>query len=183
MDTYLKELDEALKNTVGKFKDDLRGLRSSRPSIELVENLSVNYFDTWMTVKQLGSLSVVPPREIRVTVWDKGSAAPIAKAIEDAQAGFSVSMDGTTIRATLSALSEERREELGKLVKKTAEGARISVRNIREDINKKFKAAEDASEITEDQARVGKEKVQKRVNEANAEIEKLVEDKLGELAE
>ncbi len=183
MDTYLKELDAALKTTVAKFKEELRGMRSSRPSIELIENLSVNYFDTWMTVKQLGSLAVVPPREVRVTVWDKGSAAPIAKAIEEAQAGFSVAVDGTTIRATLSALSNERREELGRLVKKTAEGSRIAVRNVREDIIKKIRAAEEASEITEDQSRSGKENVQKRVNDANAEIEALVEEKLKELGE
>jgi ribosome recycling factor len=183
MDIFLKELDEALKAAVLRFKEDLRGLRSSRPSIELIENLSVNYFDSWMTIKQLGSLSLLPPREVRITVWDKNAAAPIAKAIEEAQAGFSVSMDGATIRATLSALSNERREELGKLVKKTAEGARISVRNVREDIIKKLRAAEDGSEITEDQSHSGKEKIQKRVNDANAEIEVLVEEKLKELAE
>jgi ribosome recycling factor len=183
MDTYLKELDEHFKGVIQKLREDMRGLRSNRPSLEFLENLKVNYFDTWMTVKQLGSLSFMPPREVRITVWDKGAAAPIAKAIEEAQAGFSVTNEGTLIRATLSALSSERREELGRMIKKTVEGTRIEVRNLREDTVKRMKTLEDKKEITEDDMFSAKEKIQKRVNEANAEIEKMLEEKLVELAE
>jgi ribosome recycling factor len=183
MDTYHKELDEALKRVVAGLKEDLRGIRSGRPSVEFVENLSMMLYDTPMTVKQAGTATIVLPREVRITLWDKGAVPAVMKAITDAQAGFTVSNDGTIVRAVLSPLSAERREEMGRQAKKTAEGARIGVRNAREDAMKKVKAAETAKEVSEDQARSGKEKMEKRVKEANEEIERMVEEKLKELAE
>lgn len=182
MDTYLKELDEGLRRASGKFKDEVRLLRSSRPSMELIENLAVTYFESQMQVKQLGSLSFVPPREIRISVWDKGAAGPIMKAIEDAKAGFATSSDGNVIHATLSSLTDERRDELSRTVKKMAEAARIDIRSVRDDIMKKLRGAEDRGEITEDQSFAAKEKVQKRVSEANGEIEKALDEKLAEIA-
>lgn len=179
----MKELDGNLKSVLNRLKDELKGLRSNRPSVELIEDLKVNYFDSWMNVKQLGSISINPPREVRISVWDKGAVAPVMKAVEDAQAGFTVSNEGNTIRAMLSPLSAERREELGRLVKKTAEAARIEVRSVRDEIMKKMRAAEDRKEITEDQSFSGKEKVQKRVNDTNAEIEKMQNEKIAELGE
>lgn len=182
MDTYLKELDSRLAAIITRLKDDFRGIRSGRPSVEFLENLKVNYFDQWLTIKQLGSLSLLPPREVRVAVWDKNSAPAVAKAIEDARAGFTVQSEGALVRASLSALSDERREEMGRFAKKTAEGARIEVRSARDEAQKKLKAAADRKEITEDQSFSGKEKMQQRVDEANGQIEKMVEDKLKEIS-
>lgn len=183
MDTYIKELEDNLKHAVARLKEDLRGMRSGRPSVEAVENIKVNYFDSWMEIKQLGSIGLMPPREIRISLWDKGAVPATMQAIEAAQLGFSLSNDGNVVRALLSPLSSERREELSKLVRKTAENFRIEVRSIREDIMKKLKTAEESGEITEDMAFSAKDKVQKKVNEANAEIEKITEEKISELGE
>ncbi len=183
MDTYLKELDAALLAAIGTLKEELRALRSNRPSVEFIGDLSTDYFGAPTPVKQLGSLSVIPPREVRVSLWDKTAVQSVTKAIEEANAGFSVTTDGTTVRAMLSPLSNERREELSRTVKKTTEQFRIEVRSIRDDIMKKVRAAEDRSELTEDQLRSGKEKIEKRVKEANESIEKLLEEKIRELSE
>lgn len=183
MDAFLKQLDESLKRITARLKEDLRGMRSGRPSVEFIENLPINLYDTPMTVNQSGTVTIVPPREIRISLWDKNAVPAVIKAIEEAQAGFTVSNDGNVVRAALSPLSAERREEMSRLVRKTAEGARIEVRNARDEAMKKVKAAEAAKEASEDQARTGKEKMEKRVKEANEEIEEMVGEKLQELAE
>lgn len=183
MDAYLKELDEKLKTALSRLKDELRGIRSNRPSVEFVEGLRADYYGNPTPLNTIGTVTIGGPREIVISLWDKAAVGPVMKAINDAQAGFSVSNDGNTIRASLSALSSERREELGRLAKKTAESARIEVRNIRDEMLKKLRAAEDRGEMTEDQTFDGKEKMQKRVNDANAEIEKAVSEKLAEIAE
>ena len=183
MDPYLKALDERLKQVLAKFEEEIRGLLSGRPSVELIENLKVSYFDQWLPIKQLGSISLAPPREIRISVWDKASAGPVTKAIEDANAGFSVSNEGGVIRAMLSPLSNERREELMKLAKKMTEGFKIEVRNEREDAIKKVKAAQDKKEMTEDDVADAKEKIQKRVTAANESLEIALQKKIAELSE
>lgn len=182
-ESYIKEIESALKMLAEKFNEELRGLRSNRPSVELVENIPVTCYDQLMSVKQLGSLSIVPPREIQISVWDKTTMGTVAKAIEEAKIGLSVSVDGGIIRAVLPPLSSDRREELMKLVKKTGESFRIQVRTHRDEIMKKVKAAQDAKELTEDAAFRVKEKIQKVVENGNSQIEKMVEEKLAQLSE
>jgi ribosome recycling factor len=180
---YLKEFESALKIAVRKLSEELMAIRGSRPSVELVENIKVNYYDQMLPIKQLGSLSIVPPRGIKITVWDKNAVGPTMKAIEAAQMGLSVSNEGNSIIATLSPLGDERREELTRLVRKTAEAQRIQIRAKRDEIIKKLKEAEANKEVSEDEAFKSKTKAQKIVDETNKEIEKLVEEKLKELAE
>jgi ribosome recycling factor len=183
MDSYIKELETALLRAVNKLKDEMKGLRSSRPSIEFLESLTAEHYGSVLPLNQLGSFSLVPPREVRISVWDKGAVPAVMKAIEEARAGFNVSSDGTAVRAMLSPLSNERREELAKLVKKTVEAARIEMRGVRDEIMKKVRAAEDAGEVTEDQAFSGKERMEKKVKETNETVERLLEEKIKELSE
>lgn len=183
MDAYLKELDAALSAATAKLKEELKGLRSSRPSIEFLESLTAEHYGSVLPLNQLGSFSLVPPREVRVSVWDKGAVPAVMKAIEEARAGFTVSSDGTAVRAMLSPLSSERREELSKMVKKTVEAMRIEMRGIRDDVMKKVRGAKDRGEITEDQEFSGKERLEKRVKEANELTERLLEEKIKELSE
>jgi len=183
MDPYLKELDERLKTITAKFAEEIGAVRSGRPSVDMVGNLQVNYFEQMVPINQLGTLAVVPPREIRITVWDKNAVTGVSKAIEDAKAGFSVAAEGTIVHANLPALSNERREELSRLVKKITEKFRIEVRTAREETIKKLKAAEDKKTLTEDDLESGKEAVQKRVNTANDSLEAELNKKIAELSE
>src|SRR5258708_4019122 len=140
---YIKHLDTQLTNAVGHLKTELAGIRSNRPSIELVQNITAVYYDQPMPINQLGSLSILPPRTILINLWDKEAVAPVMGAIQNAGAGLSISNDGNTIRATVTALSGERRDELARLVKKNAEAARISVRNHRDETMKALKASKE----------------------------------------
>lgn len=178
---YLKELGAALKTAVQKFHGELQAVRGSRPSIELLENIKVNYYNDWLAINQLGTLHIVPPREIQISVWDKNAIGPIMKAVDAANAGFTTSSDGNVVRATLSPLGAERREELLKLTKKIAEGARIQVRSQRDEIIKKLKTAESEKKLGEDEVFKAKERIQKLVDAANQEIETAVQNKSKEL--
>lgn len=167
----------------GKLGEELRAIRGSRPSVDLVADIRVSHYDQQMTIKQLGSLSVLPPRGIQVSVWDKSAVGAVMKAIEAAKMGLGVSNDGNNVIATLSPLGNERREELARLVKKTAESYRIQVRARRDEAIKKLRDGEAEKEIGEDEVFKAKEKVQKLVDETNKQIETAVEGKLKELME
>ncbi len=182
-DQIAKDLETTLAGVTGRLKQEMGGIRGNRPSVEMVQDLRINLYDQSLTIRELGSISVVPPRMIQITVWDQEAVGPVANAINNAHVGLSASNDGTTIRATLSALGDERREELGKLVKKTAEAVRIQVRAHRDDAMKRLNAAEGAKEITKDDLFRGKEKIQKIVDKANADIEGMVDAKIQELGE
>jgi ribosome recycling factor len=180
---FVKDLESSLSTASAKFKQDLGQIRSNRPSPDMIQDLRVNLYEQSLSIRELGSLSVLPPRTIQITVWDTGAMAAIMKAIETAHLGLSVSSDGNSIRATLSPLGNERREEMTKLVKKTTEAARIQIRGKREEIMKRLKDAETRKEVTEDEAFKAKEKMQKAVDKANKDAETLMEAKLAELGE
>ena len=182
-DNMIKELDAALSGAVQKLKTEFAGIRGNRPSPEMIQDLKVNWYEQWLTLKELGALSMLPPRTIQVTVWDKNAAGAVMKAIEDAHLGLSATNEGNTIRATLSPLGDERREELAKTIKKTAEAARIQIRARRDEAMKRLKDAEGKKEITEDDSFRAKEKMQKSVDKANAEVESMAKGKLEELGD
>ena len=179
----IKDLEAGLSSVVQKLKQELGQIRGNRPSPEMVQDLRVNIYDQSLSIRELGSLSVLPPRTIQITVWDANALGAIMHAIDAAHLGLSTSNDGNTIRAVLSPLGNERREELAKLVKKTAEGARIQVRGKRDDAMKRLKDGEAAKTVTEDEVFRTKEKAQKAVDKANGDIETAVADKLAELGE
>jgi ribosome recycling factor len=149
----------------------------------MIQDIRLNLYDQQLTIRELGSLNVLPPRTIQITVWDPGAISTIMKAIDDAHLGLSTNNDGNTIRATLSPLGDERRDEMSKLVKKIAETTRIQIRAQRETAVKRLKDSESRKEITEDDAFRGKEKIQKATDKANGEVEAMVNVKLAELGE
>ncbi|MBI2623777.1 MAG: ribosome-recycling factor [Candidatus Liptonbacteria bacterium] len=183
IESFLKSFEQSLKSVLDKLREALRFIHSNRPSVDLVGDLKVNCYDQWFTVKQLGAITMLPPRGIQVTVWDKGAVGSVTKAIEDARMGLTASAEGLTVRATLSALSNERREELAKTVKREAEESRIRVRAARDEANKKLKAAEVEKKISEDVLFKAKEKLQKIVDEANERVESALAAKIVELQE
>ena len=180
---FIKDLESEISGIAQRLKTDFSGIRGNRPSPEMLQDLRVSVYDQSLTIRELGSLTVVPPRMLQITLWDKEAVMPVMKAIEAAHLGLTASNDGTIIRATLSALGDERRDELMKLIKKTAEAARIQIRGKREDVIKRLKDAEGKKEATEDDVFRAKEKIQKIVDKANADVEGMVASKAGELGE
>lgn len=177
MNSELKQFEAELKNIVAYYRAELSGVRANRPTPALLDAIQVSYFDQMVPLKQLGSISVIPPREMVVSVWDKSVLPAAVHAIEAARLGFAVAVDGQAIRLTIPPLNDERRGELIRLVKSMTEKERIKIRSMRDDINKKIKA----TETDEDMVFYLKEQVQKLVDEANQELERLVAVKVKEI--
>ena len=178
---FVKELERKLKVIVDSFKQELLGIRTNRPSAKLVEDIRVDYAGQSLMIKQLGSISIVPPKEIDINVWDSSAVASVAKALESSKLGFSANIDGNLIRINLPSLTQERRDELAKLVKSIAEQNRIKIRAGRDDANKKIEQSFKEKKISEDQKFKDRKKIQEAVDKANNEIENLLTGKVQEI--
>ncbi len=179
----LKNLESKISEALKSLKDQLSGIRGGRPNSKLVEDISLDYFGQKLSVKQLGSINIVPPREIQISVWDKNTASLVLKAIEASNLNVSAVLEGNLIRINLPALSGERRQELSKLAKKETEEARIKMRSGRDEINKEITRQFDEKKIGEDEKFKLKDKVQKRIDEVNGEIDGILENKVREIEE
>lgn len=183
METLIKDLEKNLKAALESLKVELSGVRTNRPNPKLVEDIKVDYMGQQLTVKQLGTISIIPPREINISLWDKAAIAPLMKAIETSGRGLTANSDGNVIRINLPTLTDERRQELIKLVKSMTEQVKIRVRSLRDDVNKKVESSFKAKTISEDQKYKGKEQIQKAVDKINAEIESVLSGKIKEISE
>lgn len=179
----LKDLELKTGEAIKYFKEQLSAIRGGRPNSKLVEDVSVEYFGQKLPIKQLGSISIVPPREIQISVWDKNAAAIILKAIEASNLNIGANLEGSLIRINLPALSGERRQELIKIAKKETEEAKIKIRGIRDEINKEINRQFEEKKIGEDEKFKLKEQVQENIDKVNEEIEKILEGKIREIEE
>lgn len=179
----LDEFKTGIAGALQELKKEVGGVRANRPSATLLEDIRVNYYGEQTPMKHLGSVSVQPPRELIIQIWDAGAVAAAAKAIESTALGLTPNIEGNTIRIFLPELSSERREELKKYVKKIAEQFRIQVRQLREAANKAIESQFDEGELGEDQKFKLKEDVQKHTEATNKEIEKLIDAKMVEIDE
>ena len=179
----VQDLEQKIKESLEYLKSQFAAVRGGRPSSKLVEDISIDYFGQRMPIKQAGSISVNPPREILISVWDRQAVSIVAKAIESSNLNGSANTDGNLIRINLPPLSAERRQELAKVVKKESEEARIKIRSLRDEVNKKIRQREENGEITEDQEFKLKEQIQKSIDKANKDIEEMLEKKIKEIEE
>jgi len=178
-----KNFEAALRIFVEGLKEELQSLRTNRPSPKMVEDIRVDYYGQPTPIKQLGSISVVPPREIDITVWDKNVVNAVAKAVETSNLKLPANVDGMTIRLNLPQLTEERKKELEKVVRKIAEEARIKVRSARDEANKLTKKMEEEKKLSEDAAFKQRNEAQKLTDKANQDIEALLVKKIAEIFE
>ena len=174
----LKLLGQKLKFLVESLKTEFQTIRSGRPSPRMVEDIKVEVYGQQMPVKALGSISVIPPREIQISLWDIAAVNAAAKAIETSSLNVTANIDGNLIRINLPQLTDERKKEMEKVVRKMTEETRIKVRTAREDANKETKNLEADKKLSEDAAFKNREEVQKLVDKANKDIEILLENKL-----
>jgi len=179
----LKNLELKIGETLKHLKDELSAIRGGRPNSKLVDDIQLDYFGQKLSVKQLGSISIIPPREIQISVWDKNTAAAVLKAIEASNLNASSVLEGNLIRINLPALSGERRQELAKLAKKETEEAKIKIRSVRDEINKEIAGQFETKKISEDEKFKLKDKVQKRIDELNKEIDGILTSKIREINE
>jgi len=180
---FVKGLETSARQAIENLRGELSGVRTNRPSPKLVEDVKVDYMEQQFLLKQLGSISIVPPREIDVSVWDKEAVSAVVKAIETSGLGLTANTQGNLIRINLPTLTDERRQELIKFVKNLVEQVKIRVRALRDDANKKVEAAFKSKMLSEDQKFKSREQIQKAVDKANADIEMLLAGKIKEINE
>ena len=177
----LKSLEQKLKSFVESLKNEFQTIRSGRPSPRMVEDIKVEIYGQQMPVKALGSISVVPPREISISVWDKSVVGAVARAVEDSPLKVAANIEGNVIRINLPQLTDERKKEYEKVIRKMAEEMRIRIRSSRDGANKEVKKMEEEKKLSEDAAFKKKEEIQKLTDKANKEVEELLESKIKEI--
>jgi ribosome recycling factor len=179
----LKETELHMQKTVEATKKELQAVRTGRANSGILDRVIVEYYGAPTPITQLAAISVPDARTLVVQPWDKTALAAVEKAIQKADLGLNPVNDGTVIRLPVPQLTEERRKELVKVVKKEAEENRIIIRNLRRDTNDKLKTLEKDSKITEDEGKRAHDDTQKLTDKYIAEIDKLLEAKEKEIME
>ena len=177
--SFVKEAEARMVKTIESVKSDFAAVRAGRANASVLDRIQVEYYGTPTPLNQVASISSPDPRQLVIQPWDSSLLRPIEKAILTSELGINPQNDGKVIRLTFPQLTEDRRKDLTKQVRKYAEGGKVAIRNIRRDAMDKVKAAKKKSEITEDDAKDYEKKLQdvtdkyiKKVDELCAEKEK-----------
>lgn len=178
-----KAIEIKMKKTISVLKEELAGLRAGRANPVLLDKINVDYYGVPTPISQLGSISVPEARMIVIQPWDAKILKEIEKAIQKSDLGINPNNDGKVIRLVFPVLTEERRKELTKTVRKYGEEAKIAIRAIRREAIDKFKVQEKNSEITEDDLKKREKDVQNYTDKYIGEIDKIVEAKEKEIME
>ncbi|GAK02027.1 ribosome recycling factor [Geomicrobium sp. JCM 19037] len=179
----MQDAKTRMQKAVDALHRELATLRAGRANPALLDKVLVSYYGMDTPLNQIATVSVPEGRLLVVSPFDKSSIAEIEKAIQKADLGLTPNNDGSVIRITIPALTEERRKELAKLVRKYAEDARVSVRNIRRDGNDQLKKQEKDGDITEDESRRAQDDVQKLTNDFVKAVDEAAEAKEEEIME
>ena len=183
METIKKNLEERSKKTISVLKEDLNTVRAGRANPALLDKVSVQYYGSPTPLKNLSNISTPDPRTLLITPFDPKSIGEIEKAINMANIGINPSNDGKCIRLVIPPVTEDRRKELTKIVKKMGEDSKVAVRNLRRDANDHLKKMEKNHEITEDESKKAQDDVQKATDKVIKEIDEIVAAKEKEILE
>lgn len=178
-----KEFTDRMEKTCGILSEQFAAVRAGRANASVLDQISVEYYGTSTPINQLATIATPDPRTLTIQPWDASSLKAIEKAILSSELGINPQNDGRIIRLVFPQLTEERRKELAKQVKKYAEEAKVAVRNIRRDAIEKFKKQQKASEITEDDYKVMEKEFQKKVEDYIKKVDELAGKKEKELFE
>ena len=176
-----KVYEEKMKKSIESVMSDFDTVRAGRANASVLNRISVDYYGTPTPIQQIGSIGSPDPRTLVITPWDASILKGIEKAIQESDLGINPQNDGKVIRLVFPQLTEERRKELTKQVKKYGEGGKVAIRNIRRDAMEKFKAMKKKSEITEDDLKECEETMQKMTDKRCKEIDELTAKKEAEL--
>ena len=176
-----KEFDAKMQKTVDVVKSDFASVRAGRANAAVLDKITVDYYGVPTPLNQVGSISSPDPRSLVIQPWDAKPLKPIEKAIQTSDLGINPQNDGRVIRLNFPQLTEERRKELTKQVRKYAEAGKVAIRNIRRDAMDKFKSMEKKSEITEDDRKELEKELQDLTDKRCKQIDELTEKKEAEL--
>ena len=181
MDERLKQYNDKMKKTIDNLKEDYATIRAGRANPHLLDKLRVDYYGQPSSLQAVANISVPEARIIQIQPWESKMIKEIEKVIMASDLGLTPSNDGKVIRLIFPELTEERRKDLVKDIKKKAENAKVAIRNIPRDANDSFKKLEKASEISEDELKLLENKCQELTDSFISDIDKILDDKSKEI--
>lgn len=183
MDEIFENSEKKMKKAVDLLKQDLSTVRAGRANPSLLDNVTVNYYNTNLPINQVATITAPESRLLVIQPWDKSIVGDIEKAILKSDLGLTPNNDGNVIRLNIPQLTEERRKELVKKVRKKAEDTKVAVRNVRREAKDQIKNEEKQGNLSEDDSKKGQEKIQEFTDNAINEVDKLLEQKEKEIME
>ena len=181
MSDILDSSRERMNKTMSVLQQELNGLRAGRANPQALDRISADYYGTLTPINQLGNLSTPEPRLLVISVWDQKAIPAIEKAIQKSDLGINPTNDGRVIRLVFPELTEERRKELVKVVRKKGEEAKVAVRAIRRDANDQCKKQQKDNLLTEDDQKILLDKIQKLTDDLIKEIDTVISAKEKEI--
>lgn len=181
--SIIKDAEQRMEKAVTALKKELASLRAGRATPSLLDKVMVDYYGAQTPVNQLANISAPEPRLLVIQPWDKSSLGEIEKAIQKSELGLTPTNDGNVIRIAIPALTEERRAELVKVVRKHGEEAKVAIRNIRRDANEELKKLEKDGQVSEDELRRYQDDTQKSTDKYVKLVDQTVEEKEKEIME
>jgi ribosome recycling factor len=179
----LKQSEEHMQKSIENLKRELIGIRTGKANPGLLDNVKVMYYGQSVPLKQVASIAAPEARLITVQPWEKPMVPEIEKAIQASELGLNPQSDGTLIRLPIPPLTEERRKDLVKVVRRVGEETRVAVRNIRRDANESFKKFEKKHEISEDEMHTRQDEVQKLTDKFIERVDEVIAAKEKEIME
>ncbi len=183
MEEVYQEFEVKVKKTISVMQREFTTLRAGRATPALVDNLEIEYYGTPTPITQLAGITVPEPRLIVIQPWDKGAMKDVEKAILKSDLGLTPTNDGNVIRLSIPQLTEERRKELVKFIRKRGEEGKVAIRNLRREANEKLKTSEKEGLMSEDMRYDSQEKIQKMTDDYIKEIDNILELKEKEVME
>lgn len=177
----LKEFERKMDKTLEVLASDFGTIRAGRANAQVLDRITVEYYGVPTPLNQVGTISSPDPRTLVIQPWDTTLLRAIEKAIQVSDLGINPQNDGRVIRLAFPQLTEERRKELVKQIRKYAEGGKVAIRNIRRDAMETFKKKQKASELTEDDLKIAEKDLQKLTDDSCKEIDKILDNKEKEL--
>lgn len=180
---HRKRVNDRMNGAIDALKKELSSVRTGRASLALLDGIAIDYYGTMTPIQQLANLSVPEPRQIVIQPWEQKIIPEVEKAIMKSDLGLTPMNDGKVIRINIPTLTEERRKQLVKVVKKRAEEGKVAVRNIRRDANDDLKKLEKEKHLSEDDAKKEHDEIQKLTDGFIRKIDEVLEHKEKEIME
>ena len=177
----IDEIKERMTKTLNVLKAELAGLRAGRANAQVLDRIAVDYYGTMTPINQLGNISTPEPRMLIIALWDTKMIPAVEKAIQKSDLGINPANDGKIIRLVFPELTEERRKDLVKTVRKKGEESKVAIRNIRRDLNDQIKKQKKDGDLTEDDQKRLEEKGQKMTDEFIKDIDAILAAKEKEI--
>ena len=176
-----KVYSDKMKKSIESVSADFAAVRAGRANAAVLDRIMVDYYGSPTPIQQIAAIASPDPRQLVITPWDGSALKLIERAIQESDLGINPQNDGKSIRLSFPQLTEERRKELVKQIRKYSEGGKVAIRNIRRDAMEAFKKKQKASEITEDDLKIAEKDLQKLTDDMCKEVDTLLEKKEKEL--